>query len=61
MLFDEEGLCYTLTVGYVMDKRVGNTGGMGGTAASVNILLYLVDCKTLVRLYLTLALCNTAL
>jgi len=30
MLFDEDGQCYTLTVGYVMDKRIGNTGGMGG-------------------------------
>jgi len=30
MLFDESGKCYTLTVGYVMDRRIGNTGGMGG-------------------------------
>lgn len=30
MLFTPEGLCYTLTVGYSMDRRVGNTGGLGG-------------------------------
>mmetsp|Transcript_67690 Transcript_67690/g.109017 ORF Transcript_67690/g.109017 Transcript_67690/m.109017 type:complete len:292 (+) Transcript_67690:63-938(+) len=30
MLFDEEGKCYTLTVGYAMDKRIGNTEGLGG-------------------------------
>jgi len=30
MLFDEGGRCYTLTVGYCMDKRVGNTEGLGG-------------------------------
>jgi len=30
MLFDEEGKCYTLTVGYCMDKRIGNTDGLGG-------------------------------
>lgn len=30
MLFDESGKVYTLTVGYVMDRRIGNTGGMGG-------------------------------
>jgi len=30
MLFNEKGECYTLTVGYTMDKRVGNTEGLGG-------------------------------
>ena len=30
MLFNEEGLVYTLTVGYCMDKRIGNTEGLGG-------------------------------
>jgi len=30
MLFDEAGKCYTLTVGYCMDKRIGNTDGLGG-------------------------------
>lgn len=30
MLFDEQGKCYTLTVGYCMDKRIGNTEGLGG-------------------------------
>jgi hypothetical protein len=30
MLFDKEGKCYTLTVGYTMDKRIGNTNGLGG-------------------------------
>jgi len=29
MLFDAQGLCYTLTVGYTMDKRIGNTSGLG--------------------------------
>jgi hypothetical protein len=30
MLFDESGKCYTMTVGYCMDKRIGNTDGLGG-------------------------------
>lgn len=30
MLFNEAGLIYTLTVGYCMDKRIGNTEGLGG-------------------------------
>mmetsp|Transcript_63511 Transcript_63511/g.143369 ORF Transcript_63511/g.143369 Transcript_63511/m.143369 type:complete len:288 (+) Transcript_63511:93-956(+) len=30
MLFNEAGQCYTLTVGYAMDKRIGNTEGLGG-------------------------------
>lgn len=30
MLFNEKGECYTLTVGYTMDKRIGNTEGLGG-------------------------------
>mmetsp|Transcript_39470 Transcript_39470/g.86043 ORF Transcript_39470/g.86043 Transcript_39470/m.86043 type:complete len:288 (-) Transcript_39470:269-1132(-) len=30
MLFNEQGECYTLTVGYCMDKRIGNTEGLGG-------------------------------
>jgi len=30
MLFNKEGLVYTLTVGYCMDKRIGNTEGLGG-------------------------------
>lgn len=30
MLFDTSGKCYTLTVGYCMDKRIGNTEGLGG-------------------------------
>lgn len=30
MLFDKDGKCYTLTVGYCMDKRIGNTDGLGG-------------------------------
>lgn len=33
MLFDEAGKCYTLTVGYCMDKRIGNTEGLGGVFA----------------------------
>merc|ERR1712087_386788 len=33
MLFNEEGRCYTLTVGYCMDKRIGNTEGLGGVFA----------------------------
>merc|ERR1711871_847832 len=27
LLFNEQGQVYTLTVGYPMDKRIGNTGG----------------------------------
>jgi len=30
LLFDEQGKVYTLTVGYCMDKRIGNTNGLGG-------------------------------
>ena len=33
MLFDESGRVYTLTVGYCMDKRIGNTEGLGGVFA----------------------------
>jgi len=29
LLFDEKGLCYTMTAGYTMDKRIGNTAGLG--------------------------------
>ena len=29
MLFDTEGKVYTVTVGYTMDKRIGNTNGLG--------------------------------
>ena len=30
MLFNDRGECTQLTVGYVMDKQIGNTGGLGG-------------------------------
>ena len=30
LIFDEQGLVRELTVGYVIDRRVGNTGGLGG-------------------------------
>lgn len=30
MLFNEKGQCYTVTVGYAMDKRIGNSEGLGG-------------------------------
>ena len=33
MLFNEDGQVYTLTVGYCMDKRIGNTEGLGGVFA----------------------------
>jgi len=33
MLFNEAGKCYTVTVGYCMDKRIGNTEGLGGVFA----------------------------
>ena len=33
MLFNEAGRVYTLTVGYCMDKRIGNTEGLGGVFA----------------------------
>lgn len=29
MLFDEQGRCYQLTVGYCCDRQTGNTGGLG--------------------------------
>ena len=30
MCFNDNGECTQLTVGYVMDKQLGNTGGLGG-------------------------------
>jgi hypothetical protein len=30
LLFDTSGKVYTITVGYAMDKRIGNTDGLGG-------------------------------
>ena len=30
MQFDEEGKCVALTGGYIMDRRMGNTNGLGG-------------------------------
>lgn len=30
LLFNEQGKCYTLTIGYCMDKRIGDTEGLGG-------------------------------
>jgi len=30
MQFDEEGKCVSLTGGYIMDRRMGNTNGLGG-------------------------------
>lgn len=33
MTFNEKGLVTQFTVGYVMDRRVGNTGGLGGAFA----------------------------
>jgi len=30
LIFNDEGLVKELTVGYVIDRRVGNTGGLGG-------------------------------
>ena len=30
MCFNDNGECTQLTVGYVMDKTLGNTGGLGG-------------------------------
>lgn len=33
IIFNEEGLVREFTVGYVMDRRIGNTGGLGGAFA----------------------------
>mmetsp|Transcript_7101 Transcript_7101/g.22473 ORF Transcript_7101/g.22473 Transcript_7101/m.22473 type:complete len:141 (+) Transcript_7101:180-602(+) len=33
MLFNEQGLCTEVTAGYVMDRREGNTGGLGAVYA----------------------------
>lgn len=30
MVFNEQGQCNKFTIGYVMDKTLGNTGGLGG-------------------------------
>lgn len=38
MLFNEQGQCYTLTVGYAMDKRIGNTEGLGGVFGIVKAI-----------------------
>ena len=32
-IFNEEGKVTQVTVGYVLDRRVGNTGGLGGAFA----------------------------
>ena len=30
VVFDESGLCLKITIGVVMDRQLGNTGGLGG-------------------------------
>jgi hypothetical protein len=46
--FNEQGLVTQLTVGYVMDKRVGNTGGLGaafGLLYGIGRGLPIPECK----------------
>ena len=46
--FNEEGLVTQITVGYVLDRRVGNTGGLGGAFAffyGTNNALPIPECQ----------------
>ncbi len=38
MLFDKDGKVYTMTVGYTMDKRIGNTNGLGAVFGILNAI-----------------------
>jgi len=40
MLFDEEGRCYQLTVGYSCDRQIGNTGGLGAVFGLLHAVGY---------------------
>lgn len=51
MLFDEQGKCYTLTVGYTMDKRIGNTEGLGGVFGIVKAVGKPLPFQEAQRLY----------
>ena len=51
MLFDESGKVYTLTVGYCMDKRVGNTEGLGGVFALLKGIGHALPFPEAQRLY----------
>jgi len=51
MLFDEAGKCYTLTVGYCMDKRIGNTEGLGGVFAFLKAIDKALPFPEAQRLY----------
>lgn len=51
MLFNEKGECYTLTVGYCMDKRIGNTEGVGGVFGIVKAVGKALPFPEAKRLY----------
>lgn len=51
MLFDEEGKCYTLTVGYTMDKRIGNTNGLGALFGILYAVGHPIPCPEAKALY----------
>ena len=51
LLFDREGKVYTLTVGYCMDKRIGNTEGLGGVFAYLKAVGQPLPVKEGQRLY----------
>jgi len=51
MLFNEKGECYTLTVGYAMDKRIGNTEGLGGVFGIVKAVGHALPFQEAQRLY----------
>lgn len=51
MLFDETGRVYTLTVGYCMDRRIGNTEGLGGVFGILKAVGHALPFPEARRLY----------
>jgi hypothetical protein len=51
MLFNEQGQVYTLTVGYAMDKRIGNTEGLGGVFGILKAVGHPIPVPEANRLY----------
>jgi len=47
MCFNDNGECTQLTVGYVMDKQLGNTGGLGGVYG----ILYAIGYGTFILIF----------
>jgi len=51
LLFDEQGKVYTLTVGYCMDKRIGNTNGLGGVFGILQSIGHAIPVPEAQQLY----------